>query len=106
MAGLLQAGGQLAGSGEGVGEIREAWTTPPPDELPDRDVSKIRHPLVTDTMDLLGPLLKDGKREGGLKVYFTHMNHTNPALDGGGAARRAIEARGFKVLEEGQELGL
>jgi hypothetical protein len=34
------------------------------------------------------------------------MNHTNPALDGGGTARKAIEARGFKVLAEGQELDL
>ena len=72
------------------------------DELPDRDVSKIKHPLMTDTMDLLEPSVKAGK----LKVYFTHMNHTNPALDSGGAARKAIEARGFKVLAEGQELGL
>ncbi|HSS48716.1 MAG TPA: MBL fold metallo-hydrolase, partial [Thermoanaerobaculia bacterium] len=75
-------------------------------ELPDRDVSKIKHPLVTDTMDLLGPLLKEGKPAGRLQVYFTHMNHTNPALDIGGVAARAIEARGFKVLAEGQELDL
>jgi len=73
-----------------------------PDELPDRDVSKIKHPLMTDTMDLLGPLLKAGN----LQIYFTHMNHTNPALDSGGAARKAIEARGFKVLAERQELDL
>jgi pyrroloquinoline quinone biosynthesis protein B len=72
------------------------------DELPDREVSKIRHPLVTDTMELLEPFVKAVK----LKVYFTHMNHTNPALDSGGAARKAIEARGFKVLAEGQELDL
>jgi pyrroloquinoline quinone biosynthesis protein B len=77
-----------------------------PDELPDRDVSKIKHPLMTDTMDLLEPLLKEGEPEGRLKVYFTHMNHTNPALDSGGAARKVIEARGFKVLAEGQELDL
>jgi pyrroloquinoline quinone biosynthesis protein B len=73
-----------------------------PDELPDRDVSKIKHPLITDTMDLLEPLVKAGK----LRVYFTHLNHSNPALDAGGAARKAIEARGFRVLEEGEELGL
>ncbi|HEV7503419.1 MAG TPA: MBL fold metallo-hydrolase [Thermoanaerobaculia bacterium] len=77
------------------------------DELPDRDVSKIKHPLMTDTMDLLEPLLKERKPEGRrLRVYFTHMNHTNPALDSGGAAARAIEARGFKVLAEEQELDL
>lgn len=73
-----------------------------PDELPDRDVSKIRHPLITASMDLLGPLVK----EGAVQVYFTHMNHSNPAVDRDAAARKAIEARGFRVLEEGEELGL
>ena len=73
-----------------------------PDELPDRDVTKIKHPLVTDSMDLLEPLVKAGK----LRVYFTHLNHSNPALDKDGSARKAIEARGFLVLEEGEELGL
>jgi pyrroloquinoline quinone biosynthesis protein B len=73
-----------------------------PDELPDRDVTKIKHPLITVSMDLLEPLVKKGR----LKVYFTHMNHSNPALDEGGAARKAIEARGFRVLGESDEFGL
>lgn len=68
-----------------------------PDELPDRDVTKIKHPLITDSMDLLEPLVE----AGALKVWFTHLNHSNPALEEGGAARRAIEARGFRVLDEG-----
>ncbi|HEX4959586.1 MAG TPA: MBL fold metallo-hydrolase [Thermoanaerobaculia bacterium] len=73
-----------------------------PDELPDRDVSKIKHPLVTATMDLLEPLVKSGK----LRVYFTHLNHSNPALEPQGPARKAIEARGFRVLAEGEEFDL
>ncbi len=73
-----------------------------PDELPDRNVEKIKHPLITQSMDLLEPLVKAGK----LKVYFTHLNHSNPALDPDGAARKAIEGRGFRVLEDGEELGL
>lgn len=73
-----------------------------PDELPDRDVTKIKHPLITQSMDLLEPLVKAGK----LRVWFTHLNHSNPALDADGAARKAIEARGFRVLEEGEELGI
>ncbi|HEX9943615.1 MAG TPA: MBL fold metallo-hydrolase [Thermoanaerobaculia bacterium] len=73
-----------------------------PDELPDRDVTKIKHPLVTQSMDLLAPLVEAGK----LRVYFTHMNHSNPALDPDGPARRAIEARGFRVLDEGDEFPL
>ena len=73
-----------------------------PDELPDRDVSKIKHPLITQSMDLLETLVKSGK----LRVYFTHMNHSNPALDADGAARKAIEARGFRVLAEDDQIDL
>jgi pyrroloquinoline quinone biosynthesis protein B len=73
-----------------------------PDELPDRDVTKIKHPLITRTLDLLQPLVREGK----LHVWFTHLNHSNPALDPGSEARRAIEARGFHVLEEKDELPL
>ena len=72
------------------------------DELPGREISKIGHPLVRDTLDLLEPLV----RGGGLSVYFTHFNHSNPALDPDGDARREIEARGFHLLEDGQELEL
>jgi pyrroloquinoline quinone biosynthesis protein B len=73
-----------------------------PDELPDRDVSKIRHPLITQSMELLGPQVKSGR----LRVLFTHLNHSNPALDPEGPARKAIEAKGFQVLEDGTEIGL
>jgi pyrroloquinoline quinone biosynthesis protein B len=73
-----------------------------PDELPDRDVTRIRHPLITQSMDLLEPLVKAGK----LRVFFTHLNHSNPALDPDGPARRAIEARGFRVLEGGEAFDL
>lgn len=67
-------------------------------ELPDRDVTKIKHPLITQSMDLLEPAVK----AGGLKVYFTHLNHSNPALDARGKAMKALAARGFRVLREGE----
>jgi pyrroloquinoline quinone biosynthesis protein B len=71
-------------------------------ELPGRDVRQIGHPLMTETMDLLaGPVAA-----GRLQVYFTHLNHSNRALDPGSAARRGLEARGFRVLAEGQQIGL
>lgn len=73
-----------------------------PDELPDRDVSKIKHPLITQSMDLLEPLVKSGK----LRVYFTHLNHSNPALDPNGVARKAIEMKGFRVLAEDDQIDL
>lgn len=71
-------------------------------ELPGRDVSEIGHPLITDTMDLLEPLVS----ASGLEVYFTHLNHSNPALDPASPERGEIERRGFHVLEDGQQLPL
>lgn len=72
------------------------------DELPDRDATKIGHPLMIDTMDLLEPLVRAGR----LKVYFTHLNHSNPALDPSSGAMKEIIRRGFKVAREGVEVGL
>jgi pyrroloquinoline quinone biosynthesis protein B len=72
------------------------------DELPDRDVTKIKHPLIDSTMDRLAPLVRTGR----LRVLFTHLNHSNLALDPASPARRRIEARGFGVLAEGEEIPL
>jgi pyrroloquinoline quinone biosynthesis protein B len=71
-------------------------------ELPGRDASKVPHPRITATMDLLQPLVD----AGALKVFLTHLNHSNPALDPDSPERREMESRGFKVLEEGQEFSL
>ena len=72
------------------------------DELPGRDISQVKHPLITASMDLLQDLVEAGS----IEVYFSHLNHTNPALVAESPARKAIESRGFRVLEDGQEIGL
>lgn len=72
------------------------------DELPGRRVEEIGHPLIGNSMDLLEPTV----REGNLRVYFTHMNHSNPALDPAGVAIGQIRERGFDLLEDGQEIDL
>jgi len=71
-------------------------------ELPGRDMSQVRHPLITASMDLLEPLLGPA----GLRVAFTHLNHSNPALDPDGPERAAIESRGFRILDDGVSLPL
>ncbi len=72
------------------------------DELPGRDISQVPHPLITTSMDLLQARVDAGT----LGVYFTHLNHSNPALDPESEARQTIERRGFHVLEDGQDLAL
>jgi hypothetical protein len=64
------------------------------DELPGRDMSKVPHPLVPDTMTRLDGL--------GAKVWFIHLNHTNPLLDDPSPAER----RGFRVAREGDVFDL
>lgn len=72
------------------------------EELPGRAVSSIGHPLIRDTMDLLESRVSTGE----LAVYFTHLNHSNPALEPNSGARREIDARGFAVAHEGLEIPL
>lgn len=73
-----------------------------PDELPGRELRSIGHPLIERSMDLLEPLVESGRVE----VWFTHLNHSNPALDPRGEELRAIRERGFGVVREGQEFEL
>lgn len=72
------------------------------DELPGRDMSAVKHPLITLSMDLL----QETVDAGGSEVWFTHFNHSNPVLEPASEARREIERRGFGVLDDGQEIGL
>jgi pyrroloquinoline quinone biosynthesis protein B len=58
-----------------------------PDELPGRDISQIPHPLMTETRALVA-----GTRA---KLWFIHVNHSNPAL-----------VNGTDVVREGQEFPL
>lgn len=72
------------------------------DELPGRSVERIGHPLVGQTMDLL----QERVAAGALAVWFTHLNHSNPALDPESPEARTIRDRGFRVLAENEEIEL
>lgn len=71
-------------------------------ELPGRDMSKIPHPFIAESMARFEPLPAKLKA----RVRFTHMNHTNPALDPDSAQSAAIEAAGFAVAVEGERYPL
>ena len=71
-------------------------------ELGGRDMSKIRHPFVTESMDLLQDLSKEERA----RVIFIHMNHTNPLLVDGSPEQAAVEKRGFRYASEGLRLEL
>ena len=70
-------------------------------ELPERNLSEIRHPLITRTMDKLAAVA--AKHPG--RIRFLHLNHTNPALHDEGV-RRSITSRGFAVAVMGEGVQL
>ena len=61
------------------------------DELPGRDMSRVPHPLVSDTVRRLSGL--------GARVRLTHLNHTNPLL----VDPKLIAESGFGVAVEGEQ---
>ncbi|MBT8484711.1 MAG: pyrroloquinoline quinone biosynthesis protein PqqB [Phycisphaerales bacterium] len=71
-------------------------------ELPNRDMSKIPHPFIAETMTRLAPLPAAERA----KIRFIHLNHTNPALDAASAASRRIETAGFRVARQGERVDL
>ncbi|MDH5454449.1 MAG: MBL fold metallo-hydrolase [Gammaproteobacteria bacterium] len=71
-------------------------------ELGERDMSEIKHPFVTESMDLLMELDKKERA----RVIFIHMNHTNPLLIDGSPEQAAVESRGFRYAREGLRLDL
>ena len=71
-------------------------------ELPGRDMSKIKHPFVSESMDLFDDMSPEEKS----RVIFIHMNHTNPLLIEGSPEREEVRRRGYRVAEEGMRLPL
>lgn len=67
------------------------------DELPDRDLSEISHPLATDTAERLTGVDCD--------VRLIHLNHTNPLLVSG-PERDGLTARGIGVGAFGEQWAL
>ncbi len=67
-------------------------------ELPGRDMTKIPHPRVTDSMTRL----KNHARN----VHFIHINHTNPLRDMNSDQYKNVEKNGFNVAKRGQKICL
>ena len=63
-----------------------------------RDMSKIPHPFVKESMKLFSTLSDADKQ----KVNFIHFNHTNPLLIEGSTARKQVFEKGFNLAKEGQ----
>lgn len=71
-------------------------------EIPGRSMSQIPHPLIEDTIRRFKELPANQRR----KIVFTHLNHTNPAVDPNSSATARIMSAGMAVAMEGQRFGL
>lgn len=69
-------------------------------EIPGRDMSQIPHPFIEESLARFANLPAATRK----KIYFIHLNHTNPALQKGSAAWQKIREAGMHVAEEGMEI--
>ena len=66
-------------------------------ELGHRDISLVPHPRITQSLALFGSLPSEVKR----KIYFIHLNHTNPVMREDSAEFKEVRACGFEIAQEG-----
>lgn len=71
-------------------------------EINNRDISQIPHPFICESMALLKSLTMSEKS----KIYFIHMNHTNPALNIDSEQAKEIIKKGFHIAQYGDVLEL
>jgi pyrroloquinoline quinone biosynthesis protein B len=67
-----------------------------------RPMSEVPHPFVIETMDLL----KNEPKSEKSKIYFIHLNHTNPILQPNSSQRKEVVKRGFGIAFKGQRIVL
>lgn len=65
-------------------------------EIPGRDMSKIPHPFIEESLETF----KDLSDEQKSKVYFIHFNHTNPILQAESLAQQEVKEIGLNIAEE------
>lgn len=66
-----------------------------PDELPDRNILSIRHPLVSETITRFEHLTRE------TQLVLTHINHSNPLGDPSAGITKQATAAGFSIAYDG-----
>ena len=71
-------------------------------EINNRDISEIPHPFIIESLKLFKELDKSEKS----KVYFIHLNHTNPVLNSESSEYKKVISAGFNIAKTGMEFFL
>ncbi len=67
------------------------------EEINTRDISQIPHPFVIESMSLFNSLSESERQ----KIYFTHLNHTNPLLQEDSPQSIHVTGSGFQIARKG-----
>ncbi|DAC64679.1 MAG TPA: hypothetical protein HA240_01165, partial [Candidatus Thalassarchaeaceae archaeon] len=70
-------------------------------ELPGRDLSKIPHPTIEDSIHYLGM-----KKINDPDISFIHLNHSNPVNDHNSEERKLVESYGWSICERNDTLSI
>jgi pyrroloquinoline quinone biosynthesis protein B len=68
------------------------------DELPGRDLSTIKHPMIADSIERFAALPECERR----KVRFIHLNQSNPLIRDDSRALATLKASGCGLAHEGE----
>ena len=71
-------------------------------EINNRDISEIPHPFIVESLKLFKELDESEKS----KVYFIHLNHTNPVLNSESSEYKKVISAGFNIAKTGMEFFL
>ena len=71
-------------------------------EIPHRNMDEIPHPFVVETLERFRNLKKKDKK----KVYFIHLNHTNPLLKENNKITKEIIERGYNIARTGMKFSI
>lgn len=72
------------------------------EEIPGRDMGEIPHPFIVESMERFAPLSASERA----KIHFTHLNHSNPALDPDSDAAARVRTAGYAVSARGDRFDL
>ena len=67
-----------------------------------RDFSEIPHPFVVESMELFDSIKEEEKN----KIFFIHLNHTNPLINEKSEEYKLVISKGYNVAKEGMILKL
>ena len=66
-------------------------------ELNNREISKIPHPSIIESMEKFSVLDRKAKN----KIFFTHFNHTNTAIQETHLSNMSLIEQGYKIVNDG-----